>query len=160
MDENFDKCCEFVVHRLEGQISKDPNDPGGLTVWGLSKKYNPEVYEGMTYAQAKQIYRSKYWRSDCSRALWPLDLVFFDGHVNPQDDPQLDGSGNTELVKILGNWEDEPPFNYAYRFLIHRMGRYARRSKDEFVRGHVLRCERLLEFIEKYWKEDTKWQDL
>lgn len=148
MNANFDKCCEFVVRALEGQVSEDRNDPGGLTVWGLSKKYNPEVTRDTTYEQAKQIYRAKYWRYDCSRADWPLDLCFFDGHVNPQDDPKLDGTGNSELVKLLGPWEFRDPYAYAYAFLLCRAGRYARRSKDIYVRGHVRRMERLLLFIE------------
>ena len=148
MNENFDKCCDFVVKGLEGKPTDDPQDPGGFTIWGLASRYNPEVRRDMTYEQAKQIYRAKYWRHDCVRAAWPLDLCFFDGHVNPQDDPKLDGVGNDELVKLLGNWESVEPYRYAYAFLILRAGRYARRSSDRFVRGHVQRVERLLRFIE------------
>ena len=147
-DINFDRCCDFVVKGLEGKPTDDVNDPGGYTIWGLASRYNPEVTRDTTYEQAKQIYRAKYWRSDCSRAAWPLDLCFFDGHVNPQDDPKLDGAGNDELVKLLGDWSAAEPYRYAYAFLILRAGRYARRSSDRFVRGHVQRVERLLKFIE------------
>lgn len=148
-DSNFDIACTFVVKVLEGPPTDDPNDPGGFTIWGLSKEYNPEVTRYTTYEQAKQIYRAKYWRSDCSRADWPLDLCFFDGHVNPQDDPKLDGAGNAELVKLLGPWEFRDPYSYAYAFLILRADRYARRSSDLYVRGHVQRIGRLLKFIER-----------
>lgn len=148
MNENFDKCCDFVVKTLEGPPTDDPSDPGGFTIWGLASKYNPEVMRYTTYEQAKQIFRTKYWRSDCSRAAWPLDLCFFDGNVNPQDDPKLDGSGNAELVKLLGPWESADPYRYAYSFLILRTWRYARRSADKYVRGHVQRIGRLLRFIE------------
>jgi hypothetical protein len=148
MNDNFNKCCDFVVKGLEGPPTNDPQDLGGFTIWGLASKYNPEVTKDMTYEQAKQIYRAKYWRSDCSRADWPLDLCFFDGHVNPQDDPKLDGSGNVELVKLLGPWESAEPYRYAYAFLLCRAGRYARRSQDKYVRGHIQRMERLLKFIE------------
>ena len=148
MDQNFDKCCDFVVKTLEGPPTNDPNDPGGFTIWGLSSKYNPEVTKDTTYEQAKQIYRAKYWRSDCSLADWPLDLAFFDGHVNPQDDPNLNGSGNAELVRILGPWDGIDPYRYAYAFLILRAARYARRSAGTYVRGHVQRIGRLLYFIE------------
>jgi hypothetical protein len=148
MNDNFNKCCDFVVKSLEGPPTNDPQDLGGFTIWGLASKYNPEVTKDMTYEQAKQIYRAKYWRSDCSRADWPLDLCFFDGHVNPQDDPKLDGSGNVELVKLLGPWESAEPYRYAYAFLLCRAGRYARRSQDKYVRGHIQRMERLLKFIE------------
>jgi len=116
----------------------------------------------MTYEQAKKIYRAKYWRLDCSRADWPLDLCFFDGFVNPQDDPSVPGVGNDEIVKYLGPWESREPYRYAYAFLIVvtpskmaagssyllRADRYARRSADRYVRGHIRRIGNLLRFIE------------
>jgi len=148
VDSNFDRACEFVVKTLEGHVSDDPNDSGGFTVWGLSSRYNPEVTRDMTYEQAKKIYRAKYWRLDCSRADWPLDLCFFDGFVNPQDDPSVPGVGNDEIVKYLGPWESREPYRYAYAFLILRADRYARRSADRYVRGHIRRIGNLLRFIE------------
>jgi hypothetical protein len=148
MNENFDRCCEFVVKGLEGKPTNDPHDPGGFTIWGLASAYNPEVTKDTTYEQAKQIYRAKYWGHDCTRAAWPLDLVFFDSRVNSQNDPNMEGVGNDELVKLLGNWEGRDPYRYAYSFLLCRAGRYARRSQDIYVRGHVRRVERLLRFIE------------
>lgn len=147
-DINFEKCCAFVVKTLEGPPTDDPADPGGFTVWGLASKYHPGITRDTTYEQARAIYRAEYWRPDCARAPWPLDLCFFDGHVNPQNDPRLDGSGNGELVKILGSWEGVDPYRYAYAFLVLRAGRYARCSSDRFVRGHVQRIERLVKFIE------------
>lgn len=149
MNENFDKCCEFTVKTLEGPPTDDKDDPGGFTIWGLASKHNPEVTRYTTYEQAKQIYRAKYWGSDCSRASWPLDLVFFDSRVNSQNDPNMDGVGNDELVKLLGSWESADPYRYAYAFLLCRAGRYARRSTDKFIRGHVRRVERLLRFVEE-----------
>lgn len=148
MNENFDRACDFVVRTLEGPPTMDPRDPGAFTIWGLSSKYNPEVSKNTTYEQAKAIYRAKYWRSDCARAAWPLDLCFFDGHVNPQNDPSMEHVGNDELVKLLGNWEGLDPYRYAYAFLLMRAGRYARRSSSVFVRGHIRRLERLMRFIE------------
>lgn len=148
MRENFEKCCTFTVKTLEGPPTDDPKDPGGFTIWGLSSKYNPEVRRDMTYDEAKAVYRAKYWRSDCSRAAWPLDLVFFDSHVNSQNDPYLEGTGNDELVRLLGPWESADPYRYAYAFLLCRSGRYARRSTGTYVRGHVRRVERLLRYIE------------
>jgi len=154
MDENFDLCCDFVVKKLEGKPSNDPADPGKFTIWGLSVVYNPEVTPKTTYEEAKAIYRKKYWTRECSQAPFPIDLVLFDGYVNPQDDPALVGSGNEELINYLGPWKENPDhYAWAYAFLIMRCGRYARRSKDKHVRGHVQRMERLMKFAEQQRKK-------
>lgn len=36
-------------------------DKGGMTKWGLAKKFNPEVCPEMTLGQAKVIYKKQYW---------------------------------------------------------------------------------------------------
>lgn len=153
-DTNFNLCCDFVVKSLEGKPTNDPNDPGGFTIWGLASRYNTEVRPNMTYEEAKRVYRKKYWTQECRDAEWPLDLVFFDASVNPQNDPGLSGTGNDELIRMCGPWRDADAYLYAVRFLVHRAGRYARRSSDKYVRGHVQRCERVLNFIES--KGDTR----
>lgn len=149
MDENFDTCCEFCVKSLEGPPTDDPTDPGGFTIWGLARKYHPEITRDTTYEQAKKIYRAQYWRPDCNVAPWPVDLVLFDGNINPQNDPRLPGSGNQELISLLGYWEGTDPYQYAFAFLVKRASRYARVSNEKYVRGHVQRCERVLDFILK-----------
>lgn len=55
-----------------------------LTCWGLAKPYNPEVYEGMTLEEAKDIYFRKYWQATgCDDLPLPLAIVHFDSSVNP-----------------------------------------------------------------------------
>jgi len=56
-----------MVLILEGgeKITDDPNDAGGLTKWGISKRANPELTDDMirklTKEQAIEIYKRKYW---------------------------------------------------------------------------------------------------
>ena len=47
----------------EGGYSDDPNDPGGETRWGISKRAYPgEDIKQLTVEQAKAIYYRDYWR--------------------------------------------------------------------------------------------------
>jgi hypothetical protein len=135
MRTSFDKAFEIVIG-LEGKPSDDPNDPGGFTIWGLSKKFNPTINTNTTIEQAKDIYLYKYWVvSGCDQAPFPLDICLFDGAVNPQNNSSLPDSGNKEIMNLNPeNWQE---------FLIMRMQRYMRCSKDIYVKGHIFRVLRL-----------------
>ena len=144
MRESFDKAFEIVIG-LEGKPTNDPNDPGGFTIFGLSKRFNPEVHEGTTLEEAKELYLERYWKpSGADHSLYPLDICLFDGAVNPQDDPDDPGKGNREIL-------DKHPANW-YEFLMLRMVRYMENSKPGFVKGHVFRVLRLYGKI----KEDIR----
>ncbi len=83
MKANFNRCMEQVF-AFEGGLSNDPDDPGGLTNYGISQRsYPKEDIRGMTKARATAIYRRDYWnavRGDDLPA--GLDLVAFDAAVN------------------------------------------------------------------------------
>jgi hypothetical protein len=134
MKDNFDKAFEFTVG-LEGGYSNDPNDPGGETKYGISKRFNPEVdVKNLTLEQAKDIYRRKYWLpAGCDEAQFPMDICLFDSNVNPQK------GGNKELLGMNpDNWQE---------YMIFRMQRYMRMSKPEYVKGHIFRVLNLCEKI-------------
>lgn len=45
-----------------GGYTNDPVDPGGETRWGISKKANPSMdIKNLTYKQAAEIYKNKYF---------------------------------------------------------------------------------------------------
>lgn len=83
MKANFERCLSFVL-KHEGGYVNDPQDPGGETNMGISKRsYPSENMKGMTRARAGLIYRRDYWdavRGDELPA--GLDLVAFDAAVN------------------------------------------------------------------------------
>lgn len=56
-DDIFDR---LIGH--EGGYVNDPNDPGGETNWGISKRSYPNVdIKNLTRDQAKEIYRRDFW---------------------------------------------------------------------------------------------------
>lgn len=56
-DDVFDR---LMGH--EGGYVNDPNDPGGETQWGISKRSYPGLnIKTLTRDQAKEIYRSDFW---------------------------------------------------------------------------------------------------
>jgi len=58
---NFDRAMEFVL-RWEGGYSNHPNDRGGETNFGISKRAHPEVdIKILTKEGAKDIYLKTYW---------------------------------------------------------------------------------------------------
>lgn len=135
MRATYPKAFEIVVG-LEGKPTNDPNDPGGFTIWGLSSRYNPGVNPGTTLDEARNLYLYKYWiPAGCDIQSFPMDICLFDSNVNPQNDPNLPGGGNQEIINLKPeNWQD---------YLIYRMARYMRCSKEKYVKGHIFRCLRL-----------------
>lgn len=83
MRDNFDRCLAHVLE-FEGGYVNHPQDPGGETNFGISKRAYPnENIKGMTRQRAAQIYRRDYWnavRGDDLPA--GMDLVAFDAAVN------------------------------------------------------------------------------
>jgi len=60
-----------VILKHEGGYSKNENDPGGETNWGISKRSYPEVdIYNLTKERAKHIYLRDYWK--------PLNLYMID----------------------------------------------------------------------------------
>lgn len=147
MKNSFNKAFEIVIG-LEGKMTNDPNDPGGFTIWGLSSRYNPEVSIGTTLNQAKEIYYEKYWLpAGCEIAPFPMDICLFDAKVNPQDNPTWKGNSMEELKLLYPeNWQE---------YLLLRMVRYAKCSKDIYVKGHLNRVLKLYTAIKEITKNDS-----
>jgi len=83
MNTVFDKAFNFVL-TYEGVYSNDPDDPGGVTKYGISKKSHPNVdVENLTVDGAREIYRREYWiPAGCEQAAPKLAVVVFDSAVN------------------------------------------------------------------------------
>lgn len=68
----------------EGNYSNDPNDPGGETKWGISKREYPNlIIKELTREQARDIYLRDFW-NPLQMMLLPFSVAFqlFDFAVN------------------------------------------------------------------------------
>lgn len=78
----------------EGGYVNDPQDPGGETNMGISRRSYPnEDIRGMTVERAIAIYRQDFWdRLRCDELPWPLAVQVFDMGVN---------AGTGTAIKVL-----------------------------------------------------------
>lgn len=60
---NFDLAIKQTIgHEGGDKITNDPNDPGGLTKFGISQRSHPLVeIKNLSLRQAEEIYRNDYW---------------------------------------------------------------------------------------------------
>lgn len=106
-DRNFGRAMRFVLAQ-EGGYSDIAVDKGGPTLWGISSRANPQVnIQTMTLAQAKNIYRYKYWNGIMGDDLaWPLSLTVFDMAVN---------AGTSAALAILNKAGEFHAYNHTRR---------------------------------------------
>ncbi|HEY8386218.1 MAG TPA: glycosyl hydrolase 108 family protein [Porticoccaceae bacterium] len=94
---NFDQCFERLIGH-EGGYSNHPNDPGGETMWGITKRVAVENgYTGpmraLTREQAKSIYKRAYWdKAKADQYDGAISFQLFDAAVN---------HGITQAIKFL-----------------------------------------------------------
>jgi lysozyme family protein len=79
----FDQAFNVVVGIEAGYVN-DPNDPGGETKFGISKRAYPQLdIPNLTLDQAKAIYLRDYWHlCKCDELPMDLALAVFDCAVN------------------------------------------------------------------------------
>ena len=93
MKTQFDEIVEVVLEH-EGGLVDDPDDPGGLTNFGISAKAYPnENIKGLTVERAKELYKRDYWdRFKVGDLPSSVRHIYFDMCVN---------MGGGRAVKIL-----------------------------------------------------------
>jgi lysozyme family protein len=80
---NFDDSFAKLIGN-EGGLVNDPNDPGGLTKYGISQRAYPgEDIANLTLARAKFLYQRDYWGpAGCDAVPDLLKFDLFDMAVN------------------------------------------------------------------------------
>ena len=124
--KTFEDALKFVL-KWEGGYSNDPNDPGGETKFGISKKAYPyEDIKNMTLERAEKIYYENYWlKAGCDKLTSPLDIVVFDTAVN------MGVSRAKEFLTASSDWED---------FLFRRIDFYTKCNKSNiYLKGWINR---------------------
>lgn len=89
--DRFARCVAIVLHH-EGGLVNHPRDPGGVTNRGITigtlrkwrgQDVSPEDVAALTEAEARAIYRARYWNPVKGDELPPgVDLAVFDFAVN------------------------------------------------------------------------------
>jgi lysozyme family protein len=154
---NFEYAVSKTIRREGGgKITEDPDDPGGLTRYGISKRAHPEVDpRNLTLESAQEIYRREYWdplRAD-SITQQPIAEILFDTAVNmgvaqavklAQVVLALPVSGEMDSA-MLGalNATDAPEFRAAY--LLAKTARYLdlvrkNRKLEKYFYGWIKRA--------------------
>ncbi|GMR05299.1 MAG: hypothetical protein BMS9Abin24_099 [Thermodesulfobacteriota bacterium] len=139
--DNFDRAMDFIF-KWEGYRSDHPDDPGGLTMLGLSSRYYPGEVSEMAAAPeqrareiAREVYRREYWdRCGCAGLPYPLDVIVMDTAVN------MGVSRALKLKDGAATWQD---------YLFKRIERYAYigRKRPEFLRGWINRVTDLYKTV-------------
>lgn len=86
MKENFDRFFQLTVMDFEGgsKTTNDPDDPGGLTKYGISQKAYPnEDIATLSLERAKALYKRDYWdKVGGDEVAYPWDMIMADAAVN------------------------------------------------------------------------------
>ena len=79
----FEEIIEKVL-KHEGGYVNDPDDAGGETNYGISKKAFPDIdIKNLTRKEAKEIYKNEYWdKSKVEKVPKRLRHIYFDMCVN------------------------------------------------------------------------------
>lgn len=115
---NFDRAFDILIGH-EGGYSNHPSDPGGETMWGVTRRVAlQEGYSGqmrlLPRETAKAIYRRKYWDAINADAIAPeVRYAVFDAAVN---------SGPARALDWLSDASGEPSdLAVAVRFTAIRL---------------------------------------
>ncbi len=151
------KALRWIIH-AEGGYVNNPDDPGGETNYGISKKSYPDMdIPNITYKEACDIYIRDYWdRINADKIPYPLSIYLFDMAVNA-------GCGRAVkiLQKLIGTKQDGiigPKttkavnsyhyVNLAEEYMWKRIEYYTTlKNAQHFLKGWMNRLINLRDFI-------------
>ena len=150
----FLKAVAFVLEH-EGGYVDDPDDPGGETKYGISRRFFPqEDIKGLTLERAIEIYFEHFWRSEYDQIRDErLAVKLFDMAVNlgpfrahwllqeaVNDDPwtqiAVDGVIGPQTLAAIGEQHREALY---HRFLYRCDDHYRRLKVKKFINGWLNR---------------------
>ena len=138
----------------EGADTNDPNDPGGLTRFGISQSRHPEVdVSNLSLAQAQRIYLREYWQPLHGDQL-PRELAFvlFDTAVNvgiARAVSMLQTALGVEIDGVIGSRTiaaaSRQNKQALSRFLARRASHYLELAEFKprfrrYIQGWLVRC--------------------
>lgn len=149
-----------------GGLNDTPGDPGGLTKFGISSTYNPDVdVQALTLADAAKVLKSRYWdKQSVGQIKDPMvRAVVFDMNMNATRgaaeaaqriagdvEPQLkfDGVMGSGTVAAINKYvEERGAWDFVIRFNEARRDRVQRRTAPYLRRGLLRRIDELEAWI-------------
>lgn len=150
---NLREAIKFIARwewgdRSNGGYTNDPNDLGGETKFGISKRAYPDLdIKNLTAEKALEIYARDYWdKCACDAIPFPLCVVVFDSAVN------------CGVSRALG-WLKDAPNAQAYielrkRHYIDLVNK--RPTQVRFIKGWFARLYDLAKFVEVHEQQEPK----
>lgn len=147
--EKFERAIALIL-KQEGGYVNDPKDPGGETIYGITRRDHPDAWASgrPTVEQAKSIYHQHYWLPVKGDDLpWPLCVYVLDSAVNQGVEPAIrmlqrtldtvqDGIIGPATLRLAAK---SRPWHLA-RFMSYRALRYTgTRNFDRFGEGWFIR---------------------
>lgn len=157
MSEKFNKAVEKVLFH-EGGYVNDPDDPGGETKFGISKRSFPNMdIENMSRDQAIDIYNRFWWRkygyeniesADIAAKIFDLAVNMGPGtaHTHLQLAVMSTGGKNLKIDGVMGPRTIEAVNSHPLLELLlatlklRAVKYYADLGKDRFLRGWIYRA--------------------
>lgn len=143
---DFEKALKFI-QPIEGLISTDPTDTGGLTIFGISSKSHKKAVLRMkklidsgkkeeAYDIARQIYYEVYWlKTGCDTYPHPFNIIIFDTAVN---------CGRSTAIRLLDVYEDWRDY------LLRRLEYYTKcETASEHMWGWARRLAALYNYVKR-----------
>lgn len=145
----FDDAIEIIL-KFEGGYVNDPQDPGGETKYGISKRAYPNLdIKNLTMDEAKDVYFVNYWKKmHCDKLSDGINLAVFDCSVNQGTSratlflQKLAGTKQDGIIgpKTLAAVNKKDQKHFLVNYLTERQLHYVSLSKfDRFGRGWTRR---------------------
>jgi hypothetical protein len=138
---DFERALAFVL-MWEGGYTNDPDDPGGETNFGISKRAYPrENIKAMTRERAAELYKRDYWiPAGCEGKPYPLALAIFDTAVN---------CGTVSAKSWAKDFDEDPLALVARRVLYYFRIVKKTPSSSKFLKGWLNRVAGLVTVVLK-----------
>jgi len=163
-DEYFEAAFAALID-LEGGYINDPDDPGGETKYGISRKSYPDLdIESLTEEEARAIYRKDFWEALSLSEVTTLEIAgeIFDTAVNMGkhaaaviaqkalkylgEDLKVDGIMGPKTLAALNKWGEQDPRALfvclnGFQFLEYTAIISSRPALEQYGRGWTRRIQ-------------------